>query len=444
MKNKLVFASVVLVLFIMGAAAGSVAYSAIYLASWVNRIIINEWLPYVLFIFIALLTAITAYFTYRFVRQCRMRELPVLKDDEIRPMTIIIPALNEERTIVQCVESLMAADYPREKLEVIIAHEPPPRCADSTPQLAARLAEKYDNVKVVPNGNGHQGTKAGSINNCLKEASGAVIGIYDADNVVLPDALLRASAQFAAHPDLACLGGKVIIRDVNFNLFTTIMGNECAVINNFSRYVSQLFTGRHMVYGSNLFIRKDVLEKISGFDESTLTEDCDLGMKLIYGNYSMKIDYSVKSYEQPAVTVTDWWRQRVRWTWGSLSVLKSYTRTDAAGGNARSKSVKTFLLYSLGTTGILFSVVLMGFIGFMLYMHVLTPLIFLICLAPLSVLFAAGSIVDYCEGRGSVIDTALSIFIRPFLIYAYSLVGVYALVMDAMDMERVWHQSRRI
>ncbi|HTX43104.1 MAG TPA: glycosyltransferase family 2 protein, partial [Methanocella sp.] len=84
------------------------------------------------------------------------------------------------------------------------------------------------------------------------------------------------------------------------------------------------------------------------------------------------------------------------------------------------------------------------FVGFMLYMDVLTPLILLICLAPFSVLFAAESIVDFCEGRGSAIDMVLSIFIRPFLIYAYSLVGVYAIVMDAVDKERVWYPSQRI
>ncbi len=443
MKNKLVFAIVVVVLFAMGAAAGSVAYSAIYLASWVNRIIINEWLPYVLFAIAALATAVTAYFTYRFIRQCSALDLPRLSDSEILPMTIIIPALNEERTIVQCVDSLMAADYPKEKLEVIIAHETPPKCKDSTPQLAARLAEKYSNVKVAPNSNGRQGTKAGAINNCFKGATGTIIGIYDADNVVSPDALLRASARFARHKDLACMGGKVTIRNVNYNIFTTIMGNECTVINNFSRYVSQLFTGRHMVYGSNLFIRKDVLEKIGGFNEATLTEDCDLGMKLLYGNYNMTIDYSVKSYEQPAITLRDWWHQRVRWTWGSLSVLKEYGRAGIAG-NDRGKSIKTFLLYSLGTTGILFSIVLTGFFGFMLYMDVLTPLVLLICLAPLAVLFAAASIVDFCEGRGSIFDMLLSLAIRPFLIFAYSLVGVYALVMDAMDRERVWYPSQRI
>ncbi len=442
MKNKLVFACVVLALFAMGAAAGSVAYSAVCLASWANRMLLSEWLPYVLAISIGALTIVTAYFTYRFVRQCRLQDPPKLKDDEVLPMTIIIPALNEERTIAGCVESIMSADYCKNKLEVIIAYEPPPRCTDSTPLLARRLAEKYENVKAIPNKDGHRGTKAGAINSCLKEASGTIIGIYDADHVVAKDALLRASAQFASDEKLACLGGKVIIRDVNYNWFTALVGNECAVFNNFSRYVSQLFTGRHMVYGSNLFIRKEVLEAIGGFDEASLTEDCDLGMKLACGNYPMKVDYSIKSYEQPAITVRDWWHQRVRWTWGGISVLKKYVK--AGSSNSSGRSVKAFLLYSLGTTGILFSVVFMGFVGFMLYMDVLTPLVLFICVAPLSVLFAAESIVDFCEGRGSVLDMALSIFVRPFIICAYSLVGVYALVMDALREDRAWHPNQRI
>ncbi len=184
MKNKLVFAGVLLVLFIMGAAAGSIVYSAIYLASWVNYTLLKEWLPYALVIIIAAVTVVTAYFTYRFIRQCRMFELPKLDEDDILPMTIIIPALNEERTIVQCVDSLMAADYPKDKLEVIIAHEVSPRCSDCTPGLARELEKKYANVKVFPNENGHQGSKAGAINNCLGKATGTIIGIYDADHVI--------------------------------------------------------------------------------------------------------------------------------------------------------------------------------------------------------------------------------------------------------------------
>ncbi|BAI60714.1 putative glycosyltransferase [Methanocella paludicola SANAE] len=423
----------------MGAAAGSVVYYALFLASWLNRTVIYEWMPSLLLLILIVLAGVTGYFTWRFIRQCRYQEMPEIQSDQILPLTIIVPALNEARDIEQCVESLMAAEYPTEKLEVIIAHEVPPKCTDTTPEIAKKLAERYRNVKAVPNRDGHRGSKAGAINNCLSQAKGEIIGIYDADHIVAKDALLRASAQFATSPGLACLGGKVIVRNVNYNWFTALVGNESAVINNFSRYVSQLFTGQHMVYGSNLFIRKDVLEKIGGFDESSLTEDCDLGMKLMQSNYGMSMDYSIKSYEQPAITFMDWWNQRVRWTWGGISVLKKY----AKGGSSWSK-VRTFLMYSLGTTGILFSIVLLGFVAFMLFMGVLTPVILLIIVVPLSVLFAAESIVDFCEGHGSVIDMVISIFIRPFIIYVYSLVGVYALVMDALSRERVWYTSQRI
>lgn len=432
-----------LVLFTMGAATGSVVYSAIYLASWINRALINEWLPYVLLSIVVPVMTATGYLTGRFVQQCRYHPMPVLAEGQVLPLTIIVPALNEERTIAGCVESLMAAEYPADKLEVVIACEMPPKCTDGTPALAGQLAAKYPRVRVVPNADGHRGTKAGAINNCLAAARGEIIGIYDADHVVAGDALLRASAQFAAHPGLACLGGKVIVGNVGYNWFTAIVGNECAVISNFSRYVSQLFTGRHMVYGSNLFIRKSVLGEIGGFDESTLTEDCDLGMKLVQGGYEMRVDYSVQSREQPAITVRDWWHQRVRWTWGGISVLKKHMKSYTSGGLSW-RGIRTFLLYSLGTTGILFSIVLLGFVAFMLYAQVLTPVVLLVIVAPLSVLFAAESIVDFCEGRGSVADMALSVLVRPFIIYAYSLVGVYAVVMDALSREREWLPSRRI
>lgn len=444
MINKLVFGGVILVLFTMGLVAGSLAYSAIYLATWFNYTILDLWIPYALFIVIIAITLVTGYFAFRFIQQCRMLELPKLNDEDILLLTVIIPALNEERTIVQCVESLLAAEYPKGKLEIIIAHEVAPRCMDSTPTLARQLAEKYANVKVVPNEDGHKGSKAGAINNSLGSASGEIIGIYDADHVIEKSALLRASARFAGQKDLACLGGKVVIANINYNWFTAVIGNESTVINNFSRYLNQMFTGTHMVYGSNLFIRKSVLEQIGGFDESTLTEDCDLGMKLITGNYCMAVDYSIKSYEQPAITARDWWHQRVRWTWGGISVLKKYVKEDISKRELTKKSVKTFLLYSLGTTGILFSIVLLGFVGFLLYMGFLTPLILLICVVPFSVLFAAESIADYCEGRGSIWDMALSVLIRPFLIYVYSVVGVYAIVMDALNREGVWHQNQRI
>ncbi|MCD1294851.1 glycosyl transferase [Methanocella sp. CWC-04] len=428
----------------MGVAIGSLVYSAIFVASWVNQVLIAQWMPYALYILLLAIILITAAFTYVFIRQGRATETPSVPESRILPITIIIPALNEESTLEQCVESLIGSRYPQDLLEVIIAHEVAPRCRDSTPAIAKRLAEKYCNVKAVPNDGEHSGSKAGSINNCIEMASGEIIGIYDADHVVEKDALIRACAHFVSSPELACIGGKVMVRNMDYNFFTTLVGNEYTVINNFSRFLSELITGTHLIYGSNVFIRKGALVRIGGFDESSLTEDCDLGMKLIYGNYPMKIDYSIRSYEQSAINFRDWWHQRVRWTRGSMGVLKKYMRIYSADTRMSRKSIETILLYSLGTGGLLFSVILIGFMGFMMYMNVITPLILFICCAPLAVLFASESMNEYKEGRGSILDTILSILVRPWVIYAYSLVGVYAVVLDILSSDHVWHENRRI
>ncbi|HEY3421605.1 MAG TPA: glycosyltransferase family 2 protein, partial [Methanocellaceae archaeon] len=82
-KNKLVFALVLLILLAMGAAAGSIVYSAIFLASLVNRVFVQQWIPDASYFLLAVIVIVTAYFTVRFVMQCRSSEMPELKDSEI-------------------------------------------------------------------------------------------------------------------------------------------------------------------------------------------------------------------------------------------------------------------------------------------------------------------------------------------------------------------------
>ncbi len=62
-KNTLVFALVLIILLAMGAAAGSIVYSAIFLASLVNRVFVQQWIPYASYLLLVLIIIVTAYFT---------------------------------------------------------------------------------------------------------------------------------------------------------------------------------------------------------------------------------------------------------------------------------------------------------------------------------------------------------------------------------------------
>jgi cellulose synthase/poly-beta-1,6-N-acetylglucosamine synthase-like glycosyltransferase len=443
MKKQIVFITMILVLLAMGMIAGMVVYTALFGGPsitdrqfWVNLFWV---LTYVIMGIVAL---IALFFAVGLALQSRRVTAPKIADSDLLPVTIIVPTLNEAKVLETCVESIMASDFPMDKLEVYIAYEKPPKCTDGTPEIAARLAHKYPNVIAMPNEGTHMGTKAGACNCCLPLAKGKVIGLYDADHVVHRDAIRRASAQFSADPLLGCIGGKLLVRNMDYNLFTFIIGNEYTVINNFSRFFSELITGAHLIYGSNVFIRKEALERIGGFDEKSLTEDSDLGMRLINMNYRMIVDYTIESYEQPAVNWHDWWSQRVRWTRGSVDTLKKYLRKSRDEIN--SKVIQTAIVYSLGTIGLMLTVILMGFVGTLLFKGVVPPEAFIAFGAPFAILFAAESLLQIAQGRGSIADLLMSIFVRPWFIFPYTLVGVYAVVLDLINAPRTWEVNQRI
>ncbi len=443
MKKQIAFTVLFLVLIVLGVLAGSIVYTALFGGPsitdrqfWVNLFWV---LTYVITGIVAL---IALFFAVGLAWESRRVTAPKIDDKDLLPVTIIVPTLNEAKVLETCVESIMASAFPMDRLEVFIAYERPPKCTDGTPEIAARLARKYPNVYALPNEGSHVGTKAGACNCCLDRATGKIIGLYDADHVVHRDAIRRASAQFSADPKLGCIGGKLLVRNMDYNLFTFIIGNEYTVINNFSRFFSELITGAHLIYGSNVFIHKDALDRIGGFDEKSLTEDSDLGMRLINMNYRMIVDYTIESYEQPAVNWHDWWSQRVRWTRGSVDTLKKYL--SKSKDEINSKVVQTAIVYSLGTIGLLLTVMLMGFVGYLLLMGAVPPEAVIAFGMPFAILFAAESLLQIALGRGSLADLLMSIFVRPWFIFPYTLVGVYAVVLDLINAPRTWEVNQRI
>lgn len=91
-------------------------------------------------------------------------------------ISILIPTLNSARTLVLCLESISAQNYPRELIEIIIAD------AGSSDETTV-IARRFEVDKIVPNKlkTGEAGKSAAA-----KEASGEILALIDSDNI-LPD-----------------------------------------------------------------------------------------------------------------------------------------------------------------------------------------------------------------------------------------------------------------
>lgn len=63
-------------------------------------------------------------------------------------VTIVVPCRNEERYIARCLESIVASDYPRDRLEVLVLDG---RSDDRTREIVASFAATHATIRLVDN-----------------------------------------------------------------------------------------------------------------------------------------------------------------------------------------------------------------------------------------------------------------------------------------------------
>jgi hyaluronan synthase len=110
------------------------------------------------------------------------------KDAGIEPhIAIVMPGFNEEQAIAHSLRSLLALDYPPEKLELVAVND---GSTDATLAEMRRVSEESDGrVSVIdfPENRGKRAAMAAGI----RATSAAVIVFVDSDSSVEPDALKR-------------------------------------------------------------------------------------------------------------------------------------------------------------------------------------------------------------------------------------------------------------
>ena len=200
-----------------------------------------------------------------------------------KKVTVMVALHKEkEESIRVTARSIMNQEYPKELLEVFFVVEPDDY---STIEAAERVAQKmrelgYD-ARVVKS-DGKLKYKAHALNCALKEASGEIIGVYDADDEVDPKQIAMAVALI--EEGYHAVGSRVIRHRENvvgrFSNIETIVRHEAML--PFYRKVRKVT----QFSGEGFFIRKDVLEAVGGFPEK-LTEDSYLTVILFEKGYKV-------------------------------------------------------------------------------------------------------------------------------------------------------------
>ena len=242
------------------------------------------------------------------------------------PVITVIVALYREADIAhRLIVRLGCIDYPRDRLDVILAVEDDDRvtrAALSTVDLPA-----WARVIIVPMGTLR--TKPRALNHALTFARGTIIGVYDAEDAPAPQQLRDVAAKFAVVPaEVACLQGVLDFYNPRTNWLSRCFTVEYAawfrvMLPGLARLGLVLPLG-----GTTLFFRREVLEKLGGWDAHNVTEDADLGLRLARYGYRTELLNSVTE-EEANCRIIPWIRQRSRWIKGYMLTWAIHMRNPA-------------------------------------------------------------------------------------------------------------------
>lgn len=97
-------------------------------------------------------------------------------NDQLPVVSILMSIFNEEEVIAEKIDSILASNYPLDKIEIIIGSD---NSSDKSNEIVSKLAEKHNLIKFYPFYE-RQG-KPGVINQIFAKATGEIIVLSDAN-----------------------------------------------------------------------------------------------------------------------------------------------------------------------------------------------------------------------------------------------------------------------
>ncbi|MEX6506858.1 glycosyltransferase family 2 protein [Jiella sp. M17.18] len=238
---------------------------------------------------------------------------PALPDEPL-PVYSVLVALHHETTVVpHLVEALAALDWPASRLEIRLVCEADDVATIRAVRAAIRGRPQFAVIEVPPS---EPRTKPKALNTALPLVSGEFVVLYDAEDEPDPGQLKEAYRAFRTGPaGLACVQAPLVIRNGQRNWLAGVFALEYAAL--FRRILPWLAShGLPLPLGgtSNHFVRAHLVAA-GGWDSHNVTEDADLGLRLVRKGFRVGT-ITRPTFEDAPERLTIWYRQRTRWLKG--------------------------------------------------------------------------------------------------------------------------------
>lgn len=243
-------------------------------------------------------------------------------------VSIHIPTLNEIIAL-RCARKCLSFDYPRDRYEIIIGDDSDNRHVS---REIDKFAKKHPDIVKVTRRRSRKGFKAGNLNNMLKHSTGEILVTFDSDFVPGKDFLRKVVPPFVGDEKVGFVQTKWKYINFDQNIVTRFASAVLMVYHNLLAQINSR-VGVPLLFGSGQAVRKDLLVKLGGWQEGSLTEDVEFSLRAIKAGYrSIYLsDYTVPG-EVP-FTFDGFFKQQKKWAYGNARAFMEHRRWIFFGKN---------------------------------------------------------------------------------------------------------------
>ncbi len=235
------------------------------------------------------------------------REWPDLQDP-LPFVTIIVPVRDGERTLRDCLVSLLASDYPPERREIVVVDN----------GSKDRTAEIIQDFPVRSAWETQQGASAAR-NRGIELGQGEILAFTDADCVV-SRTWLRELVRGFESDDVGAVAGEIMA-------FPPSTGAERYMAKRVPRWQrANLSAPRPSIVTASIAVRKAVFRQIGLFDPNlTRAQDTDFGWRF-FRECPLELRYSARAIvlHRHRATTPEFFRHQAAWGYGGALISSKY------------------------------------------------------------------------------------------------------------------------
>jgi cellulose synthase/poly-beta-1,6-N-acetylglucosamine synthase-like glycosyltransferase len=239
---------------------------------------------------------------------------PVRRDDITPRVSIIIAAYNEERDIEAKLKNTLALDYPRDRMEIIVA-------SDCSTDQTDDIVRSFSAQGVILRQQSERSGKTAAQKRAVKISSGEILIFSDATTMLDPDAIRRIVRNFA-DPEVGCVSGQLIYADAS----RSAVANGCRSYWSYEKFLKRCESRAGSLVGVSgclYAVRRICQARLAGdmIDDFAIATEIHLqGLRAVYEPEAIAVEDANRR-------ARDEFRMRVRVIKQTLSALNRYRHT---------------------------------------------------------------------------------------------------------------------